>query len=214
MNFIELCSLLILDEKKGKTFTSLGMYDDLVMPCAIFFELLLLHKIRVENNRVIVSDSSSTGNKFLDMALKIIVESKKERKIFIWIQNFTVYSYQIVYSIYEKLELDGILQSSPQKKRSLYFIKDPSIKQRMLEEIEQTVVGNIKPNIYQHLIILLIKMTYLYRAYVLKGNRKQAKTKYNEYLQRASVTEFDNEKLEYLNIIVNALKANLDRRRR
>lgn len=119
LTLVESFLLLALDNKKGKfLIDSIALNHGLAG--AVLMKLTILKKIKIENKRVYVIDSSDTGTKFLDNFLHTISESRKNKRVRRWVHKLASSLKKQKYDIIDNLVERGILEKK--RKKWLGFI--------------------------------------------------------------------------------------------
>ena len=87
LNLMEELLLLALDDKKGKVLLSSSTELPYALRGAVLLELVNAKKIDIVNKKVVLIDSTMTGNPILNNALELIENKSKEKSIGYWISR-------------------------------------------------------------------------------------------------------------------------------
>lgn len=109
MNLLETFILAAINEKKGRFYTSAG-YLKYGAAGILLIELLRKKKIRLEGEKVVISDSTSTGEKLLDEALRAIRDSEGSKKAGHWVGALQRSLRHLDRRILENLEDSGYIR--------------------------------------------------------------------------------------------------------
>ena len=172
---------MVLDDQKGdcysKGFESLGFAGALLM------DLYLQDKITLIKSIIEVTDTSSTGDEFLDQILKIIETSEKKRSLMNWIDKLSQ-KYDYYYLYFDLMEQQGILRSeiNPILKTKLYYLVNPEIKSQLLENIHSAVTNDKEPSANIICLLTLLEESKLIKVYMPRDLRKKAKNRVKKIL--------------------------------
>lgn len=86
LNLIDQLTLLALDDKKG-TFIADSTSYSYAIAGAVIMELALEERIDLSGEKVIVKDTSKTGDTIIDTHFELIIGSVKERKVRSWVDR-------------------------------------------------------------------------------------------------------------------------------
>ncbi|MFW9988284.1 MAG: GPP34 family phosphoprotein [Candidatus Odinarchaeota archaeon] len=185
---------MILDEGKGKRYSRASTAKDLGLAGAFLMDLFLKGKILIEKKRIKVSDSSTTGDETLDEVFNIIKTSKKTRKVMNWIEQLARKHKAYSQAFYKRLEDQGILIIEEKKILEIFsthrfYLQRPEVKTILLEQIENTIMHNMKPGPDLICLLSLLRVSNLIKVYIAKHYRKLAKRKIDELVQSEILDE-------------------------
>ncbi len=186
--------LMILDEEKGKRYSRASTAKDLGLAGAFLMDFFLKGKISIEKKRVKVIDSSTTGDEILDEIFDIIKTSKKVRKVMDWIEKLARKHKTYSQAFYKRLEEQGILTIKEKKILEIFsthrfYLQRPEVKTILLEQIENTIMHNMRPGADLICLLSLLKVSNLIKIYIAKHYRKLAKSKIDELIQSEILDE-------------------------
>lgn len=190
--------LMILDEEKGKRYSRASTAKDLGLAGAFLMDFFLKGKISIEKKRVKVIDSSTTGDEILDEIFDILKTSKKVRKVMDWIEKLARKHKTYSQAFYKRLEEQGILTIEEKKILEIFsthrfYLQRPEVKTILLEQIENTIMHNMKPGADLICLLSLLKVSNLIKVYIAKHYRKLAKSKIDELIQSEILDESTRE---------------------
>lgn len=190
--------LMILDEEKGKRYSRASTAKDLGLAGAFLMDFFLKGKISIEKKRVKVIDSSTTGDEILDEIFDILKTSKKVRKVMDWIEKLARKHKTYSQAFYKRLEEQGILTIEEKKILEIFsthrfYLQRPEVKTILLEQIENTIMHNMKPGADLVCLLSLLKVSNLIKVYIAKHYRKLAKSKIDELIQSEILDESTRE---------------------
>lgn len=144
LKLYEAIILLALCEEKG---TMSGMYVEYATAGAIAAELLMLHRIKVDEtnkNKVAVLDDSPTGDALLDEALTMITEAKRPRKLKDWVHKLGGIK-NLKHKVAQALADDGIVSHEKEKvlwlfERQVYPEVNPKPEQELRQAMRDAVL--------------------------------------------------------------------------
>lgn len=113
--------LLALDDEKG-TFVSDSMIFGYCIAGAILFELSIKGRIQIVEDRVKVIEDEKLNDEALDYCLKLITDSKKERKMSYWVETIGFKDNLLRKKILDKLISLDILEEK--ENRILWIFKN------------------------------------------------------------------------------------------
>ena len=185
-NLSEELFLLSVDDDKG---TIVGSAKDILqygLAGAIFADLALSERISSDSGKLILADTTLTGDLELDSAMQLLTTSKKIRKITYWIG--VIASNKIVKRIANTLVDKGALRR--EEKRLLWVIpfeayptQDASAKYWVKQHIRDMVLGGGKPDAKTVVLLSLLKACRLLNIIFTKDERKAASKKITDLVK-------------------------------
>ena len=180
--------LMILDDERGKRYSRASAAKDLGLAGAMLMDLFLRGKISIERKRVKIIDPSTTGDEYLDEILGILLHSKRERKLRIWVDKLSRRYKTYYYLFFMRLEDQGIVRREVKKALKIFeitrfYLQRPEVKATILEQIQNVIVNNLSPGIELLCLLSLLKVSNLIKVYIAKEYRKEVKRRIDEMIQ-------------------------------
>lgn len=200
--------LVTLEETSEKKYISFINSKTLCLAGAWVMELILKRKLLIEGKYLLVIDTNSTGDEYLDEILTFIKDSKKTRRLRSWVRilssKYIIETYSLVF---KRLESQGILEFEKRKKKVFtkmgYVLFRPEVKQSILERIHKIIIDNLEPDIELLCLLSLIKYSKLIKVLIPKEYRKVAKRRIDELVRFG---RYDPSHLEMISKILKAFK--------
>ncbi|HAF27754.1 MAG TPA: hypothetical protein DCG75_01780 [Bacteroidales bacterium] len=182
LNVFEKFILLSLDSKKGK-FLIDTMSLNYGIAGAILMELSELNKINIERKKLILVDSKLTKNQVIDGCIKLIYNSKKNRRIKYWINKIGNNSTGFKKQILNELKLKGIIKI--EKNSFLWGLiniyRYPILNTKPVDEqtskLRKIVLENEKPDLESILLLSLMNSCKLTRILFINKKENRAANK-------------------------------------
>lgn len=185
----EIFLLVFIESREYKNSITPGISGSICLAGAWIMDLILREKLLIEGKKLIVIDTNSTGDEFLDEIFTIIKDSKKIRKLKRWLDLLSRrYNFQNYTLAFKSLESQGILKFE-EKVTAKFFYKwkydftKPEVKQSLLEQIQKVVIDNVDPDTELLCLLSLVRFGGFINKYVPKGYRKVAKSRIKDLLR-------------------------------
>jgi hypothetical protein len=187
-----------------------GPSESICLAGAWIMDLILREKLLIEGKKLIVIDTNSTGDEYLDGILTIIKDYKKIRKLNRWVELLSKrHIFQNYTLALKRLESQGILKFEGKGfarifyKFSYDYIK-PEVKQSLLEQIQKVLIDNVEPDTELLCLLSLIRFSSLYKVCIPKEYRKAAKLRIKDLLRSGN---YDPSLLEMISKIKKAYRS-------
>jgi hypothetical protein len=181
LNLIDKLLLLALDDDKG-TFVSNSMVFDYCLAGALLYELTIHERIRVQDDKVILTNPRKLHNEVLDLGISVLEKSTKERKVSYWIDKLAHQEKKLRELVLTKLTQQGILEEKEDKILWVFTQKKYPMINGLPEEglrkrLHGIVTQNLKASTDEIMIISLVDASSLNKEVYGKELAKQhAKT--------------------------------------
>jgi golgi phosphoprotein 3 len=182
-NLSEELFLLSIDDDEGVILGSAKKTLPYGMVGAILAELALSERINIDSGKLILVDTTLTGDPELDETMQLLGASKKPHKITYWIKELA--SQKIVKRIASRLVDKGVLRR--EEKHLLWVIpfeafptQDASAKYWIKQHLRDMVLGGAKPEANTIVLLSLLKACQLLNIIFTKDERKAATKKIAE----------------------------------
>ena len=175
LTLVEGFLLLALDNRKG-TFLIDSIALNHGLAGAVLMKLTILKKIRIEQRRVYVVDTSDTGSPFLNSMLGVIAQSQKQRKVRQWVTRLASRLRNKKQMLFDRLIKEGVLNKERKKilgiiPHTVYPTLDPAREDALRSRMLDVIQGNKEPDPRSVMLLSLLEATKLTR--VLFHHRKQ-----------------------------------------
>ncbi len=180
--------LLALHDEKGSVIFSASTALPYGLAGSLLIELLFQKKVAMENGKVIIVDSSQTGNDLLDKALDLIRSSQKLRSAKYWIQKFNTAIKDLKDRLLDSLVAQGIVRREDQKilwvfPAKRYPMINAAPEHSIRTRIHQVVIQKDRPNQEDVALLSLVKACDLLNELFPKEDRKRAKQRIKEIIE-------------------------------
>ena len=191
LNLMEELLLLALDDKKGKVLLSSSTELPYALRGAVLLELVIAKKIDIVNKKVVIIDSTMTGNPILNNALELIENKSKEKSIGYWISRLGYKMKSLRKDLLSGLMDKGILEKVdgkilwliPTKK---YPTKNPIPENEVRKRLIDIVLHDNHPDERSLMLISLVNSCKLVKEIFSKESRREAKKKIKEIVKNES----------------------------
>ncbi len=174
--------LLALDDKKGSVGMTASTTLDTALAGAQLLDLVLAHKLLLEDGRITVANAAPTGDAVLDEALKKIADDPKTRKPAIWIPKMTK---GLRKRLLAELVHKGILAED--RKKLLGFIPstrhpslDPTAETEAWDRLRAALLDDVTPDERTAALAAVIQAADLEGLILDRDERKLAKARLKE----------------------------------
>lgn len=180
--------LVFLEKLKHKDSIAPMSPDNICLAGAWIMDLILRGKLSIEGKSLLVINTSSTGDEYLDEIFAIIKDSKRKHKLNRWVDLLSSkYNKQIHSSALKRLQSQGILTFKENIVAKIFYKWDyilarPEIVQSLLEQIQKVFIENIDPNIELLCLLSLLRLNKSIKVCIAKEYRKYAKYRYEELI--------------------------------
>ena len=188
LNLIDQLTLLALDDKKGTLVTD-SIAFAYALGGALVMELALEHRIDLSGKKIIIKDSSPTGDPMIDTYFNKIKASKKEKSLRSWVELLGNESNRIKEGTLDKLIKKRILEKKEDKILWIFsYNKYPTQNSRsenhLRARLYDIIVNSHRPEVKEVMLLNLIDVCNLGREVFGKEHSKTFKKKIkviNEY---------------------------------
>ena len=154
--------LLGLDDEKGGIISSASMSILHGLAGALIFELHLAEKIALRGKDVTVVDNEPVDDDILDLGLRHMRDSQKDRSIDYWINKFTSKSVNLLQRILDRLIDKGILKQEEHRVLWVFPVQryptdDPRSELDVRKRIRSVVLHGKRPDLRTVLLLSLVK---------------------------------------------------------
>ena len=184
--------LLALDDEKGTVVFSSSTALPYGLAGSLLIELHLNKKIKLNDGKVDVIDSSATGDELLDRAINLITSSKKVKDVKYWVQKIQSKIKDLESIIVEGLISKGILRKEEHKilwifPTERFPLSNISLEMEVRNRILQVVIHKDKPGDEDIALLSLVNACALYNEVFKKENRKTAQKRIKEIISEEKV---------------------------
>lgn len=160
LNLLDKLFLLAIDDEKG-TFVSDSMVFGYCIAGAVLFELSIKERIQIVEKKIKIENKEKLNDEVLDYCLKIITESKKERKVDHWIETIGNKEGTIRKKVLDKLISLEILEVKENKALWIFTNRKYPAKNEFPENIirrrlNEIILNESKAEIDEIMIISLV----------------------------------------------------------
>ena len=194
-NLLEKFILMALDPHKGK-FLIDSLSLNYGIAGAILLELSELNKIEIKNKRLFLVDKKLTGNTVLDASIKLINNSKRNKKVKFWINKIGNKSTRFKKHVLSDFKVKGIVNIHKTNyvwgliKVYRYKLVNSNAVLDIRNKLKKIVLENEKPDIDQLMLLSLMNSCKLIRViFTNKKEHKAAKKRIKEITQDIEITD-------------------------
>jgi len=185
----QLMLIALKDEKGTVLFTAMGILPFSIIG-AILIELYFADKIDYIDNRIIIKDSTPTGNSFFDEVLKIIVDSGKKKDTKYWLLKITDKIKNSKEKTLQYLVKSNVLKEEKYKVLSLipktkYPTINPEPEKELRSRIKKFILHHENPDEKNVALLSLVQVTRLLEDLFEKSEIHEAKDRINELVERS-----------------------------
>ncbi len=208
LNLAEKLTLVSFDESKGKLSFRNHNVMRFGLKGAIALKLCQLGKIRFENSKIILTDTTSTGDAILDNAVKVLGKKQKPVSLYNWIYGFSIYTAQLKKDILMNLVDNAILREEEKRFLGLFPMKRYSLTnrehyQRLSSTLREVLINNRTDMAGEDQeLVTLYAMCGYYPKYISNAERKEHKEKIKS-IKKLTFFKSGNKNLEE---VVKAIK--------
>lgn len=198
--------LLTYHPEKGRMLNS-ATYASYGISGAIMLELAEIEKFKLSNDRVILTDTRSTGDKVLDLVVERIARAKRNKKVSHWISSIAQSGLmrKVKTLLRESLMKRKIL--SLQEKTALVIFKynryparNAKLRRQIISEIHDVVIGRKIGSKDTMILTALIGATKMTTSFFIREERSRARKRVKEIMK-------NNEIAKVLDSTVTAVQA-------
>lgn len=192
LNLADKLLLLVLDDEKGN-FATQPFALTYGLSGAILLELSLKECIKIVDSKVIVNARKKLDDVLLDTYLQVLVNSKKERTLQYWVQQFGGKEKAIKVAIIDKLIAHKILVKRAQKflwgfNNDVFPTVNAKPENRLRKRLYEIIEYSKKPTIEELMLMGLINSCNLNTTVYGKERTKRCKSNI-----KAIIAEVKNE---------------------
>jgi len=187
LSLFEELLLIAIDDDKGTVASSVSGHLPYGLAGALLAELALQEKIYIDKGRLVLADTSQSGNDIEAEALQIIAASKKPRKVQHWINSLgsTKYARRVA----ERLAEKGLV--TIEERRILWIIpydaypqQDASAKYWVKQRLRSVALGGVAPSARDVTLLSLVKSCDMLGLVFTRDERKTARKEIDELVKR------------------------------
>ncbi|MFH1050373.1 MAG: GPP34 family phosphoprotein [bacterium] len=184
----QLMLIALKDEKGTVLFTAMGILPFSIIG-AIMIELYFANRIDYEDNKIIVTDPTPTGNSFFDEVLKIIVDSGKKKDAKYWLLKIDGKIKNIKENTLQHLVKSNVLKEEKYKVLSLitktkFPTINPEPEKELRAKIKKFILKYENPDEKNIALLCLVQVTRLLEDLFEKDEIRKAKERINELVER------------------------------
>jgi len=192
--------LLALDDDKG-TFISSTQGFCYALAASVLLELSLKHAIEIKDKAVVLKSSLKLRDEVLDPCLKLIHESKKNRKIDSWINTISGKEAFIIKTISKRLICKGILRNEEKKflwvfKSQNYPTSNPRPENELRKSLLNIIVNNQEAQPEEMMLISLVDACKLNEEAYGKEKAKKYEKRIKEVIEQSKNNSLINASLK------------------
>jgi len=185
--FAEELLLLALHDEKGTVVTNASMALPFGLAGALLADLILGDRLHLEDGKVTVISTATTGNEILDEALAMVAQSKKDRKLDHWIGKLSGMK-DLRNRLLDRLVQEGILRRDEHRvlwvfPSHRYPTQEASPELLIRERIRAVILYDTEPDARTSMLISLANACELWKEILDREERKQAKARIKEIVQ-------------------------------
>ncbi|MFW5705497.1 MAG: GOLPH3/VPS74 family protein [Bacteroidota bacterium] len=187
--------LLAWHPEKGKP-PALSGYHSYGIAGAAMLELAELNKIKVEDKKVILSDTKKTGDEALDIIIERLARAGRNKRISTWISKFAQSG---AYKKIKNIILDGLVEKRYLKKEeatALLFFKydkyparDTRLRKSMIDDIQKVVLKRQLGTRDTYLLIGLAGATRISGTFFERVERSKARKRIKEIMKSNDIAK-------------------------
>jgi hypothetical protein len=209
LTLIDQLTLLALDDHKGDLIPDSTTFS-YALAGALILELALEEKIDFSGEYVKIKDKSRTGDAILDQFLKIIDESKKERKVKSWIDRIGQKSDQIKKDTLVKLIDQRILEKREEKilwvfNVDKYPTQNPKPENQLRGRLFDIVINHHTPDLKEIMILNLVESCRLEREVFGKEHAKVFKKEMKRIKEDDQISSSVNKSIKEISEAINTM---------
>ena len=172
--------LLSMDDEKGKLVSPTMDGLAYTLAGAVLFELMLLGKIEIENDKVIAWPSQETGDPVSDMAIARFTKKNAVKKVIYWIGQLGKDSKKVKKILIEKMVQLGALRVEEREflwtfKYNRYPTDDSRIEDRIRLRVYESLFGDREMDTRDYILLTLIGTAKLEKEVFPEDKVKEAK---------------------------------------
>ena len=178
--------LLALHDKKGTVLSSASISLPYGLPAAVLMELTLSSRLAINNKKLVIIDTTPTGDDILDEALIKIKQSKRKKGPKHWVSKLGIKDLRA--RLLNRLVDRGILRGEQYKilwiiPSQCYKTKDANMKQKVTERIRTAVFGRSTSDPRTLVLISLVNACGLIDKIFSREERKDAQKRIKELVK-------------------------------
>lgn len=187
--------LLCYHPEKGRQLNT-ASYSTYGIAGAIMLELAGMNKIKLTNERVVLSDTRSTGDDILDLMVQKIAAAKRKKKVSRWISNIAQSGLmrKIKREIRGKLIRKKILNLKEKSvlgifKYNRYPARNGKLRRELISEIHHVVIGRKIGNKDTMILTALIGATKMTSSFFIREERRTARKRVKEIMKNNDIAK-------------------------
>ena len=187
--------LLCYHPEKGRLLNSAN-YTSYGIAGAIMLELAELGKFDVQNNKVILNNQKSTGDKALDLVIERIAKTSRSRKVSSWISSIAQSGrmQKIKAAIRESLVKKRIMKKQEKTallifKYNRYPLHNARLRRQIINDIHNVVINRKIGSKDIMLLTALIGATKMESSFFIREERKAARKRIKEIMKSNDIAK-------------------------
>ena len=208
LSLIEKFILLSLDVKKGK-FLIDSMSLNYGIAGAILLELSELNKISIKNKKIVVTDNKLTKISIVNACIKLINNSRKQRKAKYWVYKIgnksSGFKKMILKDLYDKkiIKINRKAYVWGLIKIFRYPVINPKNSEEIKTKLKKIALENEKHGIEDLLLLSLLNSCKLIRIlFISKNEHKAAKKRIKELTKNIEISDAVSQALKEIQVAV------------
>ena len=174
--------LLALNPQTGKIRSAASSAPRYSLMGAVLLDLVLQDKLTIDNNHLMVTNTSTTTDEFLDQCLNEVLESPRTRTVKFWIKPWSRKHSRFQTVVLQNLVDLGVLVQQEQLVLWLfpvqrYFLTHESIQLAIANQVRAAVLEDIGLDSRMAVLISLMKASHLTKAVFMPEERREARSR-------------------------------------
>ena len=183
--------LLCLNERNGRLRSSIANYG---FAGAVLMVLAETERVRVDGKKLLVHDTSSTGNNLQDEVLERLSRAKRPRSLQAWVSSLASGIRRFPSKVAEPLVHDGVLSDDIRKFLGLfpmhyYLVRDPGRHSEVIERVRAILLQMREADTESVALIALGKSLGLINRLFTRDERKIVKPVLKELTSKDAMAQ-------------------------
>jgi hypothetical protein len=185
LNMAEELLLLVLHDRKGTVVCSASLALDYGLRGALLAELVLANRLALDGKKLVVADTSPTGDALLDAALTTLQQAKRPRDTRHWVGSLSFKPGGIRKHLLERLVQKGILRREQRRllwvfSYQIHPTQDVTPELRVRDMLRADVTSGITPKPRTLTLLGLVSVCDLFNEVFPKEGRSYARRRMRE----------------------------------
>jgi len=172
--------LIALDEEEGELHGSIVRTLESVLAGAVLIDLVLHERIKLLDDRVIVTDQSPIEDDILDKTLFAILDTGRPRKLKYWI-NTIIYE-KVTNEVTHYLVKKEVLIRKKKRLRLAILEGNGSIKSKLENRLRGVVLGDQEPELREKVLLAFLYYTDLLKLVFPHKERKIVRKRVKKWI--------------------------------